>query len=246
MVHLYESLTTSVSAIMEDELEQIWISIPNGKSISILTQVPQTGLTLYETLEDRLPHLTTLDYYVADVQGRVISSDTILDHGVCSTHAESDAHQPSQPRAPSPPRLYNLIYRCRGGKGGFGSQLRAQAGRMASQKSTNFEACRDLSGRRLKTVNDAKKLAEYLAKEPERQREKQERIRKKIEDGLKAADRMSTDNSASKGPALSQEYVEELERVGVDVKNAVAKGWCMVATAMCLGDCIGLTFCSQT
>jgi hypothetical protein len=45
-----------------------------------------------------------------------------------------------------------------GGKGGFGSMLRAQGGRMASQKTTNFEACRDLTGRRLKTVNEAKKF----------------------------------------------------------------------------------------
>jgi hypothetical protein len=44
-----------------------------------------------------------------------------------------------------------------GGKGGFGSMLRAQGGRMSSKKSTNFDACRDLSGRRLKTVKDAKK-----------------------------------------------------------------------------------------
>ncbi|KAJ1498832.1 hypothetical protein HMI56_004750 [Coelomomyces lativittatus] len=45
-----------------------------------------------------------------------------------------------------------------GGKGGFGSMLRAQGGRMSSKKSTNFDACRDLNGRRLKTVKEAKKL----------------------------------------------------------------------------------------
>lgn len=44
-----------------------------------------------------------------------------------------------------------------GGKGGFGSMLRAQGGRMNAQKTTNFEACRDLQGRRIRTVNDAKK-----------------------------------------------------------------------------------------
>lgn len=44
-----------------------------------------------------------------------------------------------------------------GGKGGFGSMLRAQGGKMASQKTTNFESCRDLSGRRLKTIHDATK-----------------------------------------------------------------------------------------
>lgn len=53
--------------------------------------------------------------------------------------------------------LINLSGRLLGGKGGFGSMLRAQGGRMNAQKTTNFEACRDLQGRRIKTVNDAKK-----------------------------------------------------------------------------------------
>lgn len=55
------------------------------------------------------------------------------------------------------PIIYNLTVRMFGGKGGFGSMLRAQGGRMNAQKSTNFDACRDLQGRRVKAVNDAKK-----------------------------------------------------------------------------------------
>jgi hypothetical protein len=51
----------------------------------------------------------------------------------------------------------NLKIRILGGKGGFGSMLRAQGGKMASQKTTNFEACRDLNGRRLRTVNEARR-----------------------------------------------------------------------------------------
>lgn len=34
-----------------------------------------------------------------------------------------------------------------GGKGGFGSQLRAAGGRMSSQKASNNDSCRDLNGR---------------------------------------------------------------------------------------------------
>ncbi|ORY49875.1 hypothetical protein BCR33DRAFT_713481, partial [Rhizoclosmatium globosum] len=75
--------------------------------------------------------------------------------------------------------------RLRGGKGGFGSMLRAQGGRMASQKTTNFEACRDLSGRRLKTVNDAKKIADFKESEPERERKRKEELKAKIEKGLR-------------------------------------------------------------
>lgn len=51
----------------------------------------------------------------------------------------------------------NMSVKLLGGKGGFGSMLRAQGGRMNAQKTTNFEACRDLQGRRIRTVNDAKK-----------------------------------------------------------------------------------------
>ena len=44
-----------------------------------------------------------------------------------------------------------------GGKGGFGSQLRAAGGRMSSGKASNNDSCRDLSGRRLATVKEAQK-----------------------------------------------------------------------------------------
>ncbi len=50
-----------------------------------------------------------------------------------------------------------LLPRILGGKGGFGSQLRAAGGRMSSQKTDNKDACRDLNGRRLSTVKEAKK-----------------------------------------------------------------------------------------
>ncbi|WFD32504.1 hypothetical protein MSPP1_003552 [Malassezia sp. CBS 17886] len=59
--------------------------------------------------------------------------------------------------------------RCVGGKGGFGNMLRAQGGRMSVRsKDQNMDSCRDLSGRRLSTVKEAQRLAEYIAKEPER------------------------------------------------------------------------------
>lgn len=49
-----------------------------------------------------------------------------------------------------------LTPRLRGGKGGFGSQLRAAGGRMSSQKTSNNDSCRDLNGRRLSTIKEAK------------------------------------------------------------------------------------------
>jgi hypothetical protein len=41
-----------------------------------------------------------------------------------------------------------------GGKGGFGAMLKSMAKRSGAKKTTDFGACRDLSGRRLRHVND--------------------------------------------------------------------------------------------
>jgi hypothetical protein len=49
-----------------------------------------------------------------------------------------------------------LNIRVLGGKGGFGSQLRAAGGRMSRGQPTNNDSCRDLSGRRLSTLKEAK------------------------------------------------------------------------------------------
>lgn len=55
------------------------------------------------------------------------------------------------------PITLDVCVRARGGKGGFGSQLRAAGGRMSSGKATNTDSCRDLSGRRLSTIKEAQK-----------------------------------------------------------------------------------------
>jgi len=55
-----------------------------------------------------------------------------------------------------------LTPRLLGGKGGFGSQLRAAGGRMSSQKTSNNDSCRDLNGRRLSTIKEAKKYVSPL------------------------------------------------------------------------------------
>uniref|UniRef100_A0A182MG00 SDE2-like domain-containing protein n=1 Tax=Anopheles culicifacies TaxID=139723 RepID=A0A182MG00_9DIPT len=52
-----------------------------------------------------------------------------------------------------------------GGKGGFGSMLRAIGAQI--EKTTNREACRDLSGRRLRDINEEKRLKAYLDKQQE-------------------------------------------------------------------------------
>ena len=52
-----------------------------------------------------------------------------------------------------------------GGKGGFGSQLRAAKNRVGQKKTENFSACRDLNGRRLRHVEAEKKLQDWELEE---------------------------------------------------------------------------------
>lgn len=57
----------------------------------------------------------------------------------------------------------NLAYatlRVFGGKGGFGSMLRAIGAQI--EKTTNREACRDLSGRRLRDINEEQRYIHIL------------------------------------------------------------------------------------
>ncbi|CAL1290906.1 unnamed protein product [Larinioides sclopetarius] len=66
-----------------------------------------------------------------------------------------------------------------GGKGGFGSMLRAIGAQI--EKTTNREACRDLSGRRLRDINEEQRLKKWIAKEAEREAEKVRRRQARLE-----------------------------------------------------------------
>ena len=65
----------------------------------------------------------------------------------------------------------HVLLRLPGGKGGFGAMLRTAG--MKGVKTTNFDACRDLNGRRLRYVNQEAKLREWEAQAEERKAKKQ-------------------------------------------------------------------------
>ncbi|WFD20933.1 hypothetical protein MCAP1_003188 [Malassezia caprae] len=96
-----------------------------------------------------------------------------------------------------------------GGKGGFGNMLRAQGGRMSARgKHESQDSYRDLDGRRLGSINEAKLLAEYIAKAPERQAaldEAQKRKYAKLEKML---------GRSPKSMADFQEAAEKLDDAG--------------------------------
>ena len=62
--------------------------------------------------------------------------------------------------------LVEIVGGLLGGKGGFGSMLRALGNQI--QKTTNKEACRDLSGRRLRDINEEKRMKSFVSKQADR------------------------------------------------------------------------------
>lgn len=147
-------------------------------------------------LDEKLPSPLDHDRMFLTAGSRVLNDDDVLFPMDCSL------------------LMVNLNVRIHGGKGGFGSMLRAQGGRMNAQKTTNFEACRDLQGRRIRAVNEAKKLQEQLEALPKIEEEKRRKLQEKIEKALKEPEKrkyLFDDN----------EFLENREVVIEGVKNAV-------------------------
>ncbi|XP_074487367.1 splicing regulator SDE2 isoform X2 [Sebastes fasciatus] len=108
--------------------------------------------------------------------------------------------------------VYHLEPRLCGGKGGFGSMLRALGAQI--EKTTNREACRDLSGRRLRDVNHEKEMAEWLKKQTEREAEKEQR----------RLDRLKRKLSEPKHQFTDPEYQQQCHELSERLEDSVMKG----------------------
>ncbi|XP_059055860.1 splicing regulator SDE2 [Achroia grisella] len=119
--------------------------------------------------------------------------------------------------------LNNVVRVCTklvGGKGGFGSMLRAIGAQI--EKTTNREACRDLSGRRLRDINEEKRLRKWLEGQEDREREAVERKQKKLE-RLMAEPKIDVN--------LSPMYEKERQDLPGRVSAAVDAGWQAAGTS---------------
>lgn len=116
--------------------------------------------------------------------------------------------------------VIRVFIRLLGGKGGFGSMLRAIGAQI--EKTTNREACRDLSGRRLRDINEEKRLRKWLEGQEDREREAVERKQKKIE-RLLAEPKISV--------KLNPKYVKDSEELPERVSAAVDAGWQAAGTS---------------
>ncbi|KAL2140897.1 hypothetical protein VTI28DRAFT_3087 [Corynascus sepedonium] len=114
-----------------------------------------------------------------------------------------------------------------GGKGGFGSQLRAAGGRMSKRRKgaggvEENGSSRNLDGRRLRTVTEAKALAEYLAIKPEMDRREKEKRRKRWEEIVEMTERRQEEiRHGSRKVGLDGKWVEDKEEVGERTREAV-------------------------
>ncbi len=83
--------------------------------------------------------------------------------------------------------------RMRGGKGGFGSQLRAQGSKMGSRRKKgekeNTGSCRNLDGQRLRVVEEARVVAEYMDTRLQQQRKEAQEKKDKWRSMIQAAER---------------------------------------------------------
>ena len=132
------TMSTSLLVSAFSPFPSLTLSLPSSTRIS----------DIYENLVDRYPGLPSSfedsNLVFTRHNGGVPAPEATIE----SLHSEDGESQLVTLR------LTPLVL---GGKGGFGSQLRAAGGRMSSQKTSNNDSCRDLNGRRLSTIKEAKK-----------------------------------------------------------------------------------------
>ncbi|XP_029913358.1 splicing regulator SDE2 isoform X3 [Myripristis murdjan] len=172
------------------EMEEVWVSGPG-----LRLRVGVAGLPAGSCVADlrdlvtRQQGLPPLDFYVGR-NGRRAELQEAVQAGAS----------------------YQLLPRLCGGKGGFGSMLRALGAQI--EKTTNREACRDLSGRRLRDVNHEKEMAEWLKKQSEREAEKEQR----------RAERLQRKLSEPRHQFSDADYQQQCHDLAERLEDSVLKG----------------------
>lgn len=217
--------TVTICEIMDSRTTNVLLSTVPGSSLQSTLCLPVTIKSTISQLLDQvaqmLPPQLENRLLLSTTSGSLIwpSSETI-------DTITNDSILPLRLFAPLP-----------GGKGGFGSQLRAAGGRMSSRKKRNQGeqngSSRNLDGRRLRTITEAKNLAEYLALKPEMDAKEKEERKKKWQAIVDTAERREEEIKAGikgKGKGLSSEWIEDKEELGDRAREAVIKamqngGW---------------------
>lgn len=197
----------------------------------LLTTFP--GLGLPRTLNLQVPSTSTVGDIERLINNRLPSNATNLvltttSNKLLSSHrSEPVTNLLAEDEATNflPLRLSAAL--C-GGKGGFGSQLRAAGGRISSRKKRaqgeQNGSSRTLDGRRIRTVNEAKALAEYLAIKPEMEKHEKDERRKRLEEIVRSTEARKAEilsGGAGGKSRLDGEWLEGKEEAAEKAREAV-------------------------
>lgn len=186
------------------------------------------GLGLPSTLVVPVPPSTTITELCEEIYERLPTTDSRL---IITTISNRQLPEVSQ--APISAYLSSsqdeflslrLAVPLCGGKGGFGSQLRAAGGRMSSRKKKNQEdhgSSRNLDGRRLRTVNEAKALAEYLSIKPDMDRQEKEKRKERWEQIVQISEEKQHQIRNGGQGRLEGKWVEDKEESREKTRDAV-------------------------
>ncbi|KAK6142708.1 hypothetical protein DH2020_023056 [Rehmannia glutinosa] len=187
--------------------------------IQTLTSIP-SHLQLLLFNDSRVLHdHQTLN--VAQSRGNLRLPET-LDHN-CNTQTPQNQNCNGFRDLGRFPVVVHLLLRLRGGKGGFGSLLRGAATKAGQKKTNNFDACRDMSGRRLRHVNAEKKLEEWRAEAEERKLEKmaEEYIKKKTKEVVKSGKSKGGDSAEKYVAKYREDSAKCMEEVDRSVRESI-------------------------
>ncbi|GES61073.1 telomere stability and silencing-domain-containing protein [Aspergillus terreus] len=194
------------------------------------------GLSLPSTLSFALPSTSTVaeltekisSYIPSSVpfQSLILTTTSNKQLVPSSTHSLSKLLAPNGETPSSNLLPLRLSVPLCGGKGGFGSQLRAAGGRMSSKRKRNQGddngSSRNLDGRRLRTVNEAKALAEYLAVKPEMDKKEKEERRRRWQAVVEAAERRQEELKNGGGKQkIDGQWMEDKEEMNEKAREAV-------------------------
>lgn len=194
----------------------VFVSTFSGLGLppTLVLPVPTTTsfAALREQIDTRLPDIDS-KLILTTVSNRELCSDSALPLSELLSSAEDDFVS------------LRLSAPLCGGKGGFGSQLRAAGGRMSSKKKRNQgdlnNSSRNLDGRRLRTVTEAKSLAEYLAIKPEMEKREKEKRRERWEQVVEAAEKKEHEIKHGGKGRLDGKWVEDKEESAEKTRDAV-------------------------
>ncbi|KAK6137096.1 hypothetical protein DH2020_029167 [Rehmannia glutinosa] len=225
---------------MESQIHQVFVKLLDGKHRILNFNEPSISVS---ALKQRIQKLTSIPSHLQLLYN---NSHILHDHrtlALALSHENSPFPETTGPNSDSQlaqdqdlirfrftasaenlfPIVVHLLLRLRGGKGGFGSLLRGAATKAGQKKTNNFDACRDMSGRRLRHVNAEKKLEEWRAEAEERKLEKmaEEFIKKKTKELVKSGKSNGSDSAEKYVAKYREDSAKCMEEVERSVRESV-------------------------